>query len=54
MVTEERTDRFAVRTTPTETAMLRKLAEADGLSVSDYIRLSIRRMYADKFGTKKP
>lgn len=54
MVSEERTDRFAVRTTPTETAMLRKLAEDEGLSVSDYIRLFIRRAYAEKHGAKKP
>jgi DNA-binding GntR family transcriptional regulator len=37
-----------------ELAMLRALAERDGLSASDVLRLFIRRAYAEAFGDKKP
>jgi hypothetical protein len=48
--TEERTVRLAVRMTPTEAGYLSALAEVDGLTVSDALRLSIRRQYAARFG----
>ena len=54
MVTEERTERIALRASPTEVAMLRQLSDEEGVSVSDYIRLAVRRAYAEKHGTKKP
>jgi hypothetical protein len=34
--------------------MVQALADADGVSASDYVRLFIRRTYAEKFGDKKP
>jgi uncharacterized protein (DUF1778 family) len=54
MVSEERTDRIALRASPTEVAMLRQLAEEEGISSSDYVRMFIRKTYAEKHGTKKP
>ena len=54
MVSEERTARIAVRATPQELAMLHQLAEAEGISASDYIRMFVRQRWAEKHGTKKP
>ncbi|HLV65212.1 MAG TPA: hypothetical protein VKY73_05345 [Polyangiaceae bacterium] len=34
--------------------MLRALAERDGISASDYVRMFIRKDYAEKFGDKPP
>lgn len=34
--------------------MLRKLAERDGISQSDWIRLTVRRAYIAAFGEKPP
>ena len=34
--------------------MLQALADADGITGSDWIRLTIRRAYAEKFGDKRP
>lgn len=50
----ERAEMFTVRMTADEIAMLRALAEADGLSQSDVVRVFIRRSYAERFGDKKP
>lgn len=54
MVSEERTERVALRMTPTEAAMLRGLSDDDGLSLSDVIRQLIRREWASRHGAKKP
>lgn len=54
MVSEERTGRIVVRASATEMAMLRKLAEDEGVTASDFLRLFIRKTYAEKHGTKKP
>ena len=51
---EERTERIGVRVSPTESAMLEKLAEADGLAASDVVRMLVRKAYAERFGDKKP
>jgi len=48
----ERTELLTVRTTPEEMAMLKRLAEADGISASDLIRQFIRRSHAERFGDK--
>lgn len=53
-IADERGQRFGVRLNTEERAMLDALAKADGLTGSDFVRLSIRRAYAEKFGTKKP
>lgn len=34
--------------------MLRALAEKDGITASDVVRLFIRRAYADAYGDKRP
>lgn len=33
-----------------ELAMLRQLAEADGITASDFLRMQIRRQYGERFG----
>ncbi len=50
----DRDRHLAIRTSAEEAAMLKALAEAEGISQSDYVRLFIRRSYAEKFGAKKP
>ena len=51
---EERTERTALRLSPREHTMLRELADLDGVSVSDAIRMAVRRAYAERIGTTKP
>lgn len=50
----DRPKQFLMRLTEEESAMLRSLAERDGLTASDYLRMFIRRSYAETFGEKKP
>ena len=40
---------FHVRLTPQEREKLEQLAEEDGLSASDWVRLTIRRTHKEKF-----
>ena len=35
-----------------ELTMLQELAEADGVSVSDFVRISIRQQHGNRFGEK--
>jgi antitoxin component of RelBE/YafQ-DinJ toxin-antitoxin module len=49
-----RTALLTVRVTDEELAMAKALAEADGISASDFVRLYIRRAYAERFGQPKP
>jgi hypothetical protein len=37
-----------------EVAMLQALAERDGVTVSDYVRLFVRKQYVEHFGAKPP
>ncbi|MEQ9620070.1 MAG: hypothetical protein RIG61_12970 [Deltaproteobacteria bacterium] len=41
MERETKTDKLVLRVTPTEKAEIEKIAEEEGLSVSDYLRLSM-------------
>lgn len=50
MAAIERTRSFRVLVSEEEQAMLRALAERDGVTASDYVRMFIRRDYAEKFG----
>jgi hypothetical protein len=50
----ERDRYITIRASEAEAAMLRALAEADGVSGSDLLRMHIRRTYAERFGEKKP
>lgn len=49
-----RNERFEVRFTESERAMLEALAERDGLSAGDIVRQLVRRAYAEVFGDKPP
>jgi hypothetical protein len=48
----ERDRQFRMNVADEELEMLRQLAEADGLTASDYLRTAIRRDYRDRFGDK--
>jgi hypothetical protein len=50
----DRAKYLTLRASDEEIAMLRALAEADGLSASDVVRQFIRRTYAERFGDKPP
>jgi uncharacterized protein (DUF1778 family) len=50
----DREKRINVRASETEAEMLRELAEREGVSQSDYVRLFIRRAYAETFPSKQP
>jgi hypothetical protein len=43
---------FHVRMAEGERLQLERLAEADGVSASDYVRLSIRRAFIERFGAE--
>ena len=49
----KRDKRLIVRMAGVEVAMLERLAEADGINVSDYVRLFVRRAHAEIFGDDK-
>jgi uncharacterized protein (DUF1778 family) len=53
MVAEKRVARLEVRMTETESAMLTRLAEAQGLTRSDIVRLLVRESHASTFGKRK-
>jgi len=48
----DREKRINVRVSEVELEMLNVLAEADGVSQSDFLRLHIRKAYAERFPTK--
>lgn len=50
----ERNRVFQIRASDEELAMLAAIAEAEGVSGADVLRLFIRRTYAERFGDKKP
>ena len=54
MAREPRSERLALRMAPTEYAMLERLSEIDGLTLSDALRLAIRSAYRERFGTTPP
>lgn len=53
MTDAERVTVMTVRLTKEERNMVGALAEADGVSISDAVRMSVRRQYAERFGDKK-
>jgi hypothetical protein len=53
MPPDDRTERFTMRVRPEEKQMIATLAERDGLSASDYLRLLVRRTYEASFGQEK-
>jgi hypothetical protein len=50
----ERDRRLSIRIADNEWDMLKALAEREGLAVSDYVRLFIRRSHSEAFGDAKP
>lgn len=54
VVGEQRTERLDIRIAPSELAMLKALAEAEGLSQADIVRQCVRARYAARFGDKPP
>jgi hypothetical protein len=50
----DRDTRVNVRISKEEAFMLKALAESEGVSISDSIRLQMRKAYAEKFGDKDP
>ena len=50
----ERDRRLSIRIAEEEWTMLHALAEREGVSASDYIRLFIRRTHAETLGSAKP
>jgi hypothetical protein len=53
MAPTERTKLFNVLLSPEEMAMLRQLADDDGLTAADVLRQFIRRTYAERHGATK-
>lgn len=45
----ERERQFRMNLSDDELAMLRELAEADGITASDFLRMQIRRQYGERF-----
>jgi hypothetical protein len=54
MAKRRREGMLNVRTFEIETAMLRELADHDGINASDWIRLTIRQRYRKLFGDRPP
>lgn len=52
MPTDDRSERFTMRVAPEEKQMITALADRDGQSASDYLRLLVRRTYEASFGEK--
>ncbi len=50
----DRTSKLTIRISEEELEMLRALADANGVTASDFLRLYVRKEYAEKFGDKKP
>jgi len=54
VVKEQQTERIGLRVTKSEAKMLEKLSEETGLSMSDVLRMAIRREYAERTGSPSP
>jgi hypothetical protein len=54
VTSEERTERITVRLAPSEVEMLRALAELDGVSVADALRMAVRRAHAERVNGNAP
>lgn len=53
MPRSQRDDVVTVRLTRDERRMITTLADADGISLSDVVRMLVRRAHAERFGRKK-
>jgi hypothetical protein len=50
MVKEPQTERLSIRITKSEVRMLAELSETTGLSMSDVVRMAVRREHAERVG----
>lgn len=50
----ERSKQLTIRIAVEELAMLKLMADREGISVSDWIRMRARREYFELYGDKKP
>jgi hypothetical protein len=50
---DERDAVITVRLTADERVMVGRLADEDGISISDVVRMTVRRAYIERFGAKK-
>src|SRR6186713_2142093 len=50
MVKEAQSERLGLRITPSEVGMLEELSETTGLSMSDVVRMAIRREHKQRVG----
>jgi predicted HicB family RNase H-like nuclease len=50
----ERSKQLTIRIAIEEIAMLKTLADREGISVSDWIRMRARKEYFEFYGDKKP
>jgi hypothetical protein len=53
VVEPEREAVVTVRMSKVERSMVEALAEADGVSISDAVRMAVRRAHANRFGETK-
>ena len=53
-MTAEREDTMTIRLSRDERNMVKALAGADAVSLSDAVRMAIRRQHAERFGDKRP
>jgi hypothetical protein len=53
-MSDERDAVMTVRLNRDEKKMVAALAEADGVSASDAVRMALRRVHAERFGASKP
>jgi hypothetical protein len=51
---DDRDRSLRVQVSTAELKMLHEIAEADGITASDVIRMFVRRAHAERFGDKKP
>jgi uncharacterized protein (DUF1778 family) len=54
VVKEQQTERIGLRVTKSEAKMLEELSEVTGLSMSDVLRMAIRREHAERIGEPPP
>jgi antitoxin component of RelBE/YafQ-DinJ toxin-antitoxin module len=54
MTERVRVTTVSLRVNDDEQRMVKELADADGISISDVVRMLVRRAHQERFGVKKP
>jgi hypothetical protein len=52
-VATRRTELLTIRVTEDEMRMLKELADVDGITASDVVRMFVRHTHAERFGAEK-